>query len=625
MLLGSKPPVQDFIQAILDKANPATELSTSLAGDSFSLRTLEASSPEEDNYDLLDDSSSEREGGLGASPREPEQLTIEEEIEQSPIVEGTGLTLKEVKESCITSYSTFCRLMQDDDWFDPVHERICDEVQKEIERQWEKNEVAYIGIVLPRGTLKTTIFTKYLPVWLTLLDSHTRSLIATNTHPNACKKVGGIRGLFDTHKLFRTLFPELLPDDTCKWTDISATIKRPFPFDEGTFEGCGMKTRVTGRHYNNIIEDDTTSPNESETTTEIMAPTKEDVDRAIGWHKTATALLVPKGKRVRMVVSTRWADLDLIDHIKRNEPNYRIFDVPALDSVGNPNFSMFYSKKELDTIRMSIGEYMFACLYLNAPLDASKRVFKDEWINNSWVESTTVPSDGFVSLAIDPAISEKDEACETAITACRHILVDKTQSFQWWLRDLHGHMNPKELVDTTLDLAKQLGAKYIIVETVAYQAAIQYALRDEMIKRGVRYAILEFNSHQKKEERIFGLEPMFANSRIKMVKGGLTPQVESQLRQFPNGRLVDIIDCFSMHRRVYRGEKMVENVSTEPMDAEDTFMFELNKLREKYAKKQGKGGLDTGLGNNYNPFGGLSTGLGTAVDRKLMFSEMGRN
>jgi predicted phage terminase large subunit-like protein len=275
-------------------------------------------------------------------------------------------------------------------------------------------------------------------------------------------------------------------------------------------------------------------------------------------------MLVPKGIRIRLVVTTRWSEFDLFDYLRQNE-DYRMFNVPALDAEGNSNFTSFYPKEKLNEIQSQIGQYMFSCLYLNAPLDPSLRVFQDSWFN--WVGQDTIPwedSQIFNTIAIDPAISEKDEACETAITKVMHVKRG-TRWHQYWVRDIHGHLNPNETANKALDLCDEK-TKAILIETNAYQAALKYVIRDEMISRGLQFSVISIPSRTKKTERIYALEPFFANGYIHLVKG-LTNQVESQLKQFPNGRLVDIIDCFAMHMKVYRGLKITQApVEKKPVD-----------------------------------------------------------
>jgi predicted phage terminase large subunit-like protein len=469
--------------------------------------------------------------------------------------------------------------MQDDGWFDPIHKRLCDFIQYHIEAAGESD--VKLQITMPRGSLKTTIVTKYLPVWLTLSDPTMRSLIATNTHTNARKKLNDIRGLFDTNKLFQSLFPKILPTKRCRWTEEVAEINRERSFPEGTFECCGVGTKMEGRHYNLIIEDDTVAPDESDTREEITQPSQEDIVSAIGWHKKTTALLVPKGRRIRVVVTTRWADEDLVWHIRKNETGYKFFDMPALNAAGEPNFSMFYSKEKLEEIKQQIGMYMFSCMYLNRPLDPSQRAFRSETFHR--VKPHEIPSEGRVTVAVDPAISEKSDACDSAITVVLHHRAGGNVPNQYWLKAVLKRMPPHELVNTAIDLAIEYSAKSIIVETVAFQKALKYSFRDRMAELGVQFNLVEFVSRIKKELRIYALQPLFENGRIFFVEG-LDPRIENQLKAFPHGRLVDGIDSFSMHMKGYNSTKRIVDTGAEPVRQEDGYFAVLKELRDKYSK-----------------------------------------
>lgn len=489
------------------------------------------------------------------------------------------LPLSEIKNNCILSYAYFCRLMQDDGWFDPVHERLCNFIQYHIQKAVEEDRDAKLQITMPRGSLKTTIVTRYLPIWLTLADDENRSLIATNTHTNARKKLNDIRGLFDSNQLFRALFPELLPGRRCRWTEEVAEVTRKRSFPEGTFECCGVGTKMEGRHYNLIIEDDTVAPDESDTKEELTVPSQEDIAKAIGWHKKSTALMPPKGKRIRVVVTTRWAEEDLVWHIRNNETGYKYFDMPALRPDGEPNFSMFYSKEKLQEIREQIGLYMFSCMYLNQPLDPSQRAFRDETFH--WVKIHEVPPVGKVTIAIDPAISEKKDACDTAITVVKHVMQGGKIPNQYWMKAVLERLSPHALVEKAIDLAVSYNASSIIVETIAFQKALKYSLRDRMAELGVRFNLIEFASRVSKEVRIYGLEPLFENGRIFFVEG-LHQKVISQLKAFPHGKLVDGIDSFSMHMKAYTSSKRIVEDGAPVERPDGRYMEIIEELRKKY-------------------------------------------
>ena len=88
-----------------------------------------------------------------------------------------------------------------------------------------------------------------------------------------------------------------------------------------------------------------------------------------------------------------------------------------------------------------------------------------------------------------------------------------------------------------------------------------------MINRGISIPIVPVIARTKKEMRIEAMVPYFANGRV-FFGPELTPQVESQLIQFPHGKLVDIIDCFAMHMKYQLKEKrMVKPVEQRHADS----------------------------------------------------------
>lgn len=499
---------------------------------------------------------------------------------------STQVDPKKLAEAARADYATFCCLMQEDGWFDPVHEKICVEIQRQLESTGNLQalrtgndalvtKVFKCLVIMPRGSLKSTIITKHLNAWLSLQNPCMRSLITSNTAVNANKKLDAIRSLFDSQDLFRALFPELLPDDKCKWTSTAACVKRPVGYQEETFESAGVKTQVTGRHYNFIFEDDTVAPEKDNLSEDAVLPSIEDIDKAIGWHRTSHSLLPAKGVRGRLVVGTRWSDYDLIQYVKDKE-DYYIIDVPALQVDGKPTFEIFYSVDQLDDIRKTIGSYMFSALYLNNPIPAGDRNFKVDWMQHKY-KIDTVPADASYIVSLDLAISDKDTACETAAVGC----------FQFnsaiYVNDIeHGHFSPMETIQRALNLFKPHINKRIcrlVVETVNYQKALVYFLTDELKRRGWTLPIEEVNSRASKDMRIMGLQPIYENGQI-YHRQGLDPVLESQLLQYPHGRLIDVADALSMQMVVYRG---VYFTPAKPpvVDTSNEFMSVLDELQRR--------------------------------------------
>lgn len=465
----------------------------------------------------------------------------------------------ELRKKVLNNYAAFAELFQDDGWFDETHRKLCHWIQFHALKAIDMKRDGKLLVVMPRGSLKSTVVTKYFPAWVTLRqrylfnDDSVRSLIASSTMPQARNKLDNIRSLCDT-PLFKALFADACPTRAEKWTTEAASFPRQGSYPEATFESAGMRTKKTGSHYNIIIEDDTVAPDEDEMTAEMTLPSTKTIERAIGWHKASIPLYVPKGISINLIVTTRWREDDIVDYVFKNETFVK-FDVPAFDKDENPLFSCIYPMSKLEERRKVIGDFMFSCLYLNRPLDSELNVFQRSDVR--YIKQTDIPSIGEITIAVDPAISEKDEACETAITVVQHYYLG-TQPNKIWHEDHHGKYDPFAVVKKMLDLAEKYSSKgfpvILIVETVAYQAALKPILWDEMTRRGVQYDIIDFNSRKSKDVRIQGMQPWFSLHRIYFTDK-LTDQVESQLFQYPHGKLVDIIDCFSMHNTFDTPEK----------------------------------------------------------------------
>ena len=521
------------------------------------------------------------------------------------------IPIPELRERIRDSYACFCALMQDDGWFDPIHKQLCDWIQYHIQDQvndlranndLEDRDVVKLGVILPRGALKSTIVTKYLPAWLSFQHPSIRNLIVCNTHTNSTSKLGDIKSIYESDEIVQACFPELLPTKSERWTNEFACVRRPKPFPQQTFEAAGVGTQKVSTHYNVLIEDDTVAPDPSDMEKDIVLPSRDRIKQGIGYHQIITSLLVPKGFRLRLVVTTRWGEDDLIAHLKEQEQGWKLFDAPAIQGAtaenwwdGTRTFSMFYSFSQLEDLERQLGPYMFACLYLNSPQDASLRKFKPEWISaalRKYRSGMFQDQPFYYTIAIDPAISERDEAAETAITLVKHVTVGETKKYDVWETVIHGHLLPDELIERTLNLADEVleDLACIIIETVAFQKALKYSMTNAMIRRyNQSLPIVEFSARIQKNARIEGtLVPQFSAQRIAInpaLDEGNKEGAIAQLQGFPTKQLVDIIDCFSMHVAYhdYEGRKKIPRVKKK--DDHSDFDKAVAKLRKSKSYK----------------------------------------
>lgn len=521
------------------------------------------------------------------------------------------LTQSEIRSQCLSSFAYFVAFFQGAEWFDPTHRILCDWVQSHIEPQLQlaiagkdgECEDVLLTETMPRGSLKSTILSKFLPVWLYLRWNEIRCLIAGNTEPNAALKLKGIMALLKSQR-FLAIFPEAAPAPGARFSTKCIELPRKGDYDEGTFEAAGVGTRLIGRHYSFIGEDDTTAPDDSDMTMGVTLPDRETIQRAIGFHQNTVPLLVPKGLRINQIVSTRWGKRDLLYHIWTHEPGYKRFDAPAIRGAGvsnwregTPVFTKFYDMRKLEAIYSRTSANMFACLYLNKPQDIDLQTFHPEWWSEDlWLPLSAVDRTGSVSIALDPAISENEDACDSALTAVRH-WHDPSGARRWdWLEAAAGRWDEQVTIErlcAMVDHYRNLGFSVtdIVIETVAFQRIYKNLYWNHLIdsnKADQAVPITDFpQMRTNKRKRIAGiLVPWLKQRRVRFIKG-LDPRVVEQLEDFsPNSNecLVDLIDSFSMHSRVAPDSKhqALPQRETPGPNSLDAVITELTRKRTPY-------------------------------------------
>ena len=236
-------------------------------------------------------------------------------------------------------------------------------------------------VVLPRTYLKTTIVSLYT-LWKSTRNTLLRSLITSNTTPNAQKTVRSVRSIVENNQLYQLFFPEKIPNFAkVRWSDSCACLKREIDHPEGTFESAGVGSNIIRRHFNIIVEDDTVAPKKDELTGEEAMPSKDDIEKAVGFHRLTIPLLINEFDE-RIVVGTRWASYDLINWVIENE-KFDIFDRKCFKSDGKPLYKRF-SQSRLDNIKMGMGTYMF-CTPRDAPIlmgNSTSKAIKDVQVSD---------------------------------------------------------------------------------------------------------------------------------------------------------------------------------------------------------------------------------------------------
>jgi predicted phage terminase large subunit-like protein len=456
-------------------------------------------------------------------------------------------TLQRLRERAKQSLYFFAKGILGNSWLVPhIHKPLC-----RLLEQYEENP--RLKITLPRGWFKSTICSIAYPIWRAIRDNNVKVLIVQNTHTNAIGKLEAIDNIFTKNELFKALFSHLLPDETCTWTREKKCIKRTGTYPEATFEAAGTRTQVVSRHFNVIIEDDTVAPELNELGEDNLAPTKDDIQHAIGWHRLVPPLLTNPAVDQNLVVGTRWFEKDLLSWIDDNEKRFRSYTrscrenhLGHSDERGDLTFPERFDQDVLDGLEQSLGPYMFSCLYLNKPIRSDAMLFRLDWFQ--YYE--TPPSDVVHYTTVDPG-GDPEETQGTpdynvVITCGKSMATGKVYVIDYG----RGKWNPGELLNEIFRHIALYKPVKLGIESVQYQKSLLYHVRERM-KSEQLYCFVEGITHGRKAKntRIMGLQPV--------IKAGLLlfkqnqKELVNEAINFPYGKHDDIIDALCMQHGMW--------------------------------------------------------------------------
>lgn len=439
------------------------------------------------------------------------------------------------------------------------HFRLSDERIEEVLEKGAKR----VMTVLPRGWLKSTICSIGYPLWRAVRNPEIRVLIVQNTHQNACKKLSSISSQVLENQLFRALYPELLPTKDSTWRAESLCLTRTKSHPEGTFEAAGTGTRVTSRHYELIIEDDTVAPDLDDLGVENLAPTKDEVDQAIGWHRLASPLLTNPETDQILIVGTRWFEVDLISWVRDNEKQYiHMTRACREDEDGKPSelgeitYPERFGPSVLDELKTAMGPYMFSCLYLNKPVRTGDMLFQPEWIltfdelpRRQLVTYTTLDP------ATDPAESKGKDLDYTVVMTTGK---DLNTGFIYVLEYTRVRCSPGEMIAILFDHVRRWKPVDVGFEDVAFQKSLGYWIKERMRRESTWFSLRKINPHgRRKINRIASLQPLFSSGTI-----FIRPhhnELRNELLTFPLGAHDDIIDTLAMQLDMWRVTRTVKD------------------------------------------------------------------
>jgi len=471
------------------------------------------------------------------------------------------------------------------DWLTPhIHLPLCERLEA-----YEEN--TRLEITLPRGWLKTTLCSQAYPMWRACRDPNVRILLVQNTSTNAVSKLSVIKNAFETNPVLRAIFPDVLPTPQNTWKSDSLCLNRSRSMSESTFEAAGVRTQVTSRHYDLIIEDDTVAPDFDDLGQENLCPTKDDISQAIGWHRLVPPLLINPSKSQNLVVGTRWFEKDLISWIHDHEDYFCFYERACRedenglpDEHGKVTYQERFDEKTLLQLAKSMGPYMFSCLYLNKPLRSDDMIFRQEWFQ--YYE--TLPRDLITYTTVDLGGDPEETMGEADYNVVMTCGKDLHKGRIYVIEYTREKCSPGELLDILFGHVRRHHPVKVGVETVAYQKSILYWMKEKKRAENL-YFVIEPLRHttRSKNMRIMGLQPVIASGTL-LFRTHHLPLI-SELLTFPLGVHDDLADTLAMQLELWSqtvsiDEEKEEKWSNDPLNV-DCAIREFEKERDK--RKEG--------------------------------------
>jgi hypothetical protein len=144
-------------------------------------------------------------------------------------------------------------------------------------------------------------------------------------------------------------------------------------------------------------------------------------------------------------------------------------------------------------------------------------------------------------ILVDPAKTVQMQSDFSAVVGVGVNLVTN----KLFIRDVDARrMYPDELYDSIFLMAERLRARTLGIEVTSLNEFITFPLKNEMMRRGKFYELVELHARKSKLERVAALVPFYRRGEFyhnKACSGAL----EAQLLWFPKAKRIDIADALA--------------------------------------------------------------------------------
>ncbi len=439
-------------------------------------------------------------------------------------------------------------------------------------------------ITMPPRYGKSQTTTINFPSWY--LGKHPEQEIITASYSGELAQIfgGKTRSKLETPQ-YKRIFPSV-------WLKEDEKAKAHWLTNKGGgYSSVGVGGVMTGRGAHLLTIDDPIK-NKEEADSELIR------EKIWDWFfTTAYSRLEPGG--VCVIILTRWHLDDLAGRILANKELAGVSEVISFPEIAEEDEQYRKKGETLWALRYPLEEALerrrafeeagklreYMALYQQRPIMGETADFKEEYFK--YYEENELPEDFTIDITVDPAISKRKEACNTAIVA---VCKNDNNPFWYVLDYKRGKYNPFELIKNTLDMACSFVKLYpdktirIWVEGVAYQESLKYYFEEAMnklvqeTKNPNHYFFIDtFIDRSDKEQRIKGLVPLFKIGVIRL-RSWMT-ELKTEALEFPVGRLKDLMDALAFHLKIKQNTFEAMQEQEDKVVLNGNVMEKLNAIR----------------------------------------------
>uniref|UniRef100_A0A6M3IZF1 Putative terminase n=2 Tax=viral metagenome TaxID=1070528 RepID=A0A6M3IZF1_9ZZZZ len=396
-------------------------------------------------------------------------------------------------------------------------------------------------IAAPRGFAKSTIISRFYPLWLALFAKAKDITIISASETLAIGFLRDVKREIETNQLIKEIWGDQKTD---KWTENHIILKTGV-----TIRARGAGGQIRGFRPDTIICDDIE--------TDESVESEEQRKKIKDWlFKACLNTLLPEGQFI--IIGTIihplsvLADLLVMDN-KWEKRKYQAYK-NAVQESGNELWGELWTHAKLQERKAEIGSWAFSSEYLNNPISNETAPVKDSQIRY-W---TDLPKQYSCVIAVDPAYSD-DETADYKVASV--VAIDQSQN-RYLLQYVRTHAPIGEFQDSIINLFLRykatltgVGIPNSGVEKAFFESFLRKCEERKLLsipvvelKNTFTNSTTGISARNKKSRIVSSLQPLFEQGKYYI--HGTHIEARDELLTIGSSRWDDIVDSLAYAEQI---------------------------------------------------------------------------